>query len=192
MSIQSVGTSALSYVGATSLNTDPTAVDPTDETTTSDAPATQLSLSGPAQLFSKLQNLETTDPSKAQDALHQLANQVRQQASNVSGEQATHLNAFADKLDKAADSGDLSGLQPQQAGHAHHHHHHGGGGGGGGIGEGVPAPATDSSSSAIGGNASQAASAYGSQAQQLGSDARAAFGQELFEQLNATLDSITG
>lgn len=192
MSIQSVGTSALSYVGATSLNTDTTTIDTTDDTTTSDTPAAQLSLSGPAQLYSKLQNLEASDPSKAQDALHQLADQVRQQASNVTGEQATHLNAFADKLDKAADSGDLSGLQPQQAGHAHHHHHHGGGGSGG-IGEGVPAPATDSSSSALSGNASQAASAYGNQAQ-LGqsSDPRAAFGQELFEQLNASLDAITG
>jgi hypothetical protein len=176
MSIQSVGTSALSYVGATSLNTDTTAVDTTDDTTTTDAPATQLSLSGPAELFSKLQKLEASDPSKAQDALHQLADQVREQASSASGAQATHLNAFADKLDQAADSGDLSWLQPQHAGRAHHHHHGGGGGG---------APAD---SAAVSGN--RAATAYGAQAQ-LGSDPRES-GKELFEQLNATLDSISG
>jgi hypothetical protein len=178
MSIQSVGTSALSYVGATRLNTDTTAIDTTDDTTTSYAPATQLSLSGPAELFSKLQKLEASDPSKAQAALHQLADQVREQANSVSGTQATHRNAFADKLDQAADSGDLSGLQPQHAGRAHHRHHGGGGG--------VPAPASDSA--AVSG--SQAASAYSDQAQ-LGGDPPQA-GDALFEQLNAALDAITG
>jgi hypothetical protein len=182
MSIQSVGTSALSYISATSLNTDTTSIDTVTDTDTGDDAAAQVSLSGPAEFLGKLQKLETSDPSQASDVLHQLASKVREQANGVSGDQATHLNAFADKLDKAADSGDLSGLAPSQSGaraHGHHHHH-----GGGGDAEAVtPADSTDSNDN------SSAISAYSKQASQV-SDPRAA-GKALFDTLNATLDSLT-
>jgi hypothetical protein len=185
MSIQSVGTSALSYISATSLNTDTTSIDTVTDTDTGDDAAAQVSLSGPAEFLGKLQKLESSDPSQASDVLHQLASKLREQANGVSGDQATHLNAFADKLDKAADSGDLSGLAPSQCGaRAHGHHHHHGGGGGGGDAEAVtPADSSDSNDN------SSAISAYSKQASQV-SDPRAA-GKALFDTLNATLDSLT-
>ena len=84
-------------------------------------------LSGPAQLLSQLQALEKSDPAKAKEAMTQLADQIRSQAQQVGGAQAQHMNQFADALDKAADTGDLSGLQQQAAQQPHgHHHHHGG------------------------------------------------------------------
>jgi hypothetical protein len=94
-------------------------------------------LSGPAQLLSQLQSLEASDPSKAKAAMTQLATDIRSQAQQVGGDQAQHMNDFADKLDQAASTGDLSVLQPPQgqgppggaqgagqAGGHHHHHHH--------------------------------------------------------------------
>jgi hypothetical protein len=183
MSIQSIGTSALSYVSATSLNTDTTSTDPSTALDTTDDAATQVSLSSPAALFGKLQKLEASDPSQATDVLHQLASKVREQANSVGGDQATHLNAFADKLDKAADSGDLSGLSPSQhAGGAHHHHHGGGGGGGGGD-------AVVSADEANAAASDPAISAYNKQASWGSNPSQA--GKSLFQTLNATFDSLT-
>jgi hypothetical protein len=59
----------------------------------------------------------------------ELADQIRSQAQQVGGDQAQHMNQFADALDHAASTGDLSGLRPQGHTHAHGHghghgHHH--------------------------------------------------------------------
>ena len=40
---------------------------------------------------------EQTDPIQAQDTLHSLADKLRDQAKSTTGQDATRLNAFADK-----------------------------------------------------------------------------------------------
>ena len=101
-------------------------------------------LSGRGRLMAKLQALEESDPAKAKDVLASLAKTVRDKAGQASGEDAQRLGALADKLDQAAQTGDLSGLAPSKgsapppeasagdagagssakAAYGHHHHHH--------------------------------------------------------------------
>jgi hypothetical protein len=78
-----------------------------------------------AQLLAKLQDLEQSDPAQAKQVLSDMATKLRDQAGQATGEDASRLTAMADKLQKAADTGDLSGLGPSKG--AHHGHHHGGG-----------------------------------------------------------------
>jgi hypothetical protein len=62
-----------------------------------------------AKFLTNLQDLEKTDPAKAKATLTDLANRIRADAQQ-SGD-SRHL-AFADRLDKAAATGDLSDLFP--------------------------------------------------------------------------------
>lgn len=96
------------------------------------------SLSGPAQFLSKLQSLEQSDPAQAKQVLGDIASKLKADAGQATGTQADRLNQLADNFQKAAATGDLSALQPQQGaqgaqgaqggqgGHGHHHHggHH--------------------------------------------------------------------
>ncbi|HVW29645.1 MAG TPA: hypothetical protein VHC69_29985 [Polyangiaceae bacterium] len=98
------------------------------------APAT-TSISGPGRMFHELSQLSKSDPSKFKQVVGDMASQLRADAKNASGDEATRLNSIADRLDKVAQSGNLSDLRPQNASggaegahHAHHGgHHHGGG-----------------------------------------------------------------
>jgi hypothetical protein len=84
---------------------------------------TQLSKMG--DLMSKLQSLESSDPAKAKQVLTQIATTLKSQAGSD-----PKLASVAAKFDQAAQTGNLSALQPNQGGghHGGHHHHHGGGG----------------------------------------------------------------
>jgi hypothetical protein len=46
----------------------------------------------------------------------ELASKIREEAKSASGDQASQMDDLADKLDTAARTGDLSGLQPPQGG----------------------------------------------------------------------------
>ncbi len=104
---------------------------PDDTAITTGEDTTQLS--GPAQFFNKLQSLEQTDPNKAKQALSDIASKLSDQATKVGGERGKQLSTLADKFSQAAQTGDISGLQPsgaaqgaQGGGHhgGHHGHHH--------------------------------------------------------------------
>lgn len=79
---------------------------------------TQLSRFG--QFLSKLQSLEQSDPAQAKQVLETIASKVKDPT-------------LAQKFQQAAQTGDLSGLQPpaqgaqgaQAGGHHHGHHHRG-------------------------------------------------------------------
>jgi hypothetical protein len=96
------------------------------------AAAASTQISGPGQLFSRLQQLAETDPAKFKEVAQNIADQMHQAASG-SDQRAKFENQLADKFAQAAQTGDLSPFQSQaggESGHAqghHHHHHHSGG-----------------------------------------------------------------
>ncbi len=134
-------------------------------TSSASAPAAGDStrMSPMAKLVAKLQKLEATDPAKAKEVLGKLAAAVRDQAKSATGKDADHMNKLADALQKAADTGDLSGLAPHGGGHR-------------GPPPGAP-PA--------GGGAGMAAYA---KTQSQSSDDK---GRALMDMLNSTFDSLT-
>jgi hypothetical protein len=114
----------------------------TGGTDATSSPAAQASISKPGELFGKLQQLEQQDPDKFKQIVGSIADNLRSAAQQAGGQGSSFLDKLADRFDQAAQTGDLSSLQPQQSpeqqqngavsGHHHggHHGHHGGGGGG--------------------------------------------------------------
>jgi len=82
--------------------------------------------SGPAQFLGKLQDMMKTNPAQAKQALGQIAGKLRAQAQQAGGTESARLTDLADRFQKAADTGDLSGLKPtshvRQSPHAHMMH----------------------------------------------------------------------
>lgn len=121
--------------------------------------AGSASISKPAELLSKLKQLEQTDPAKFKQVVTQLSSDLKTAAGKATGAQADFLNKMADGFAQAATTGDLSAMQPPQggppggqaqgAGH-HHHHHHGGGAPGGDAVQAAFATALSSIDSALG------------------------------------------
>ena len=83
------------------------------------SPAT---ISGPGQLLSNLQQLQTQDPTKFQQAVSQIAGQLQTAAQQTQGPQSDFLTKLAAKFQSVANGGSLSQLQPGQGQHHHHHH----------------------------------------------------------------------
>jgi hypothetical protein len=77
-------------------------------------------ISGPGQLLSNLQELQTQDPTKFQQVTSQIAGQLQTAAQQTQGPQSTFLSNLATKFENVANGGSLSQLQ---SGHHHHHHH---------------------------------------------------------------------
>jgi len=90
--------------------------------------AVSVDLSQPGQLFSQLQNLAQTDPTKFKEVTAEIASQLKDAASSQTGKQASFLNNLAGRFQTASQSGKMSDLAPPQQGQAqagaHHHHHH--------------------------------------------------------------------
>lgn len=87
-------------------------------------------ISGPGKLFSELKQLASQDPAKFKEVAADIAAKLKAAASgdssNVAGGVAnSFLTDLAVRFDTAAQTGDVSGLQPSGGGHHHHHHHHG-------------------------------------------------------------------
>ena len=101
--------------------------------------AASSNISSRGALMAKLSELAQKDPAKLKQVLSSIASGLKQAAGE--NQDGGRLDKLADRFAAAAQSGDLSVLQPKEqaaAGasggeHAHHHHHHGGGGGGGGA-----------------------------------------------------------
>ncbi len=105
--------------------------------------AESATISTPGQLFSELQQLSQSDPTKFKAVAGQLATSFQNAAANATGPEAKMLTNLANTFSAASQSGTLQPPQAQagaaQAGGAsgsggahHHHHHHGGGSGGSG------------------------------------------------------------
>jgi hypothetical protein len=81
--------------------------------------------------MSNMQSLEQTNPTKASQILSSIASKLSAQAQSVGGTRGQQLGQLASKFSQAAQTGNLSGIQPQQTSNAaaggHHHggsHHH--------------------------------------------------------------------
>jgi hypothetical protein len=77
----------------------------------------QTSMSKIGQVMAKLSDLEKTDPAKAKQVLQTIASKLTDAANSATGDEADHLKDLAAKFTKAADTGDLSGIQPPKGGH---------------------------------------------------------------------------
>lgn len=92
----------------------------------------QLDFSKAADLFRGLQKLQTDNPAEFQQILTDAAAKLKDAAQQQTDpSQASFLSSLSDRFQKAADSGDLSALQPpasdgSYSAKGHHHRHHGG------------------------------------------------------------------
>jgi hypothetical protein len=97
-------------------------------------PAASAEISKNGELLSKLQQLLQQDPGQFKRIASSIAENLRSAAQQSGGDGSSFLGKLADRFDQAAQTGDLSPLQPQNEasgsvqGHHHHHGHHGGGG----------------------------------------------------------------
>jgi len=111
---------AIGGVGTTDSTSNGTSVSATGT-------AVSVDLSKPGQLFSQLQNLAQTDPTKFKEVTAEIASQLKDAAASQTGKQADFLNELAGRFDAASQSGKMSDLKPPQGqaqASGHHHHHH--------------------------------------------------------------------
>jgi hypothetical protein len=106
-------------------------------------------ISKQGDFLSKLHDLQSSDPAKFQAKMKEMSDHLRAEAQEKGGAAAAKLNAQADKVDAAAKSGDLSGLQPPGAGKGAHRGHHAHSEGGA-----PPAPAAGAASDTSGASSS--------------------------------------
>lgn len=119
---------------------------PSDTTTTQasaigavgSSQADSVNVSQPAELFSKLQQLQQTDPDKFKQVLTNIAGELQNAAKGKSGFEAQALSDLATKFQNVANGGDISQLKPPSSSNSdqytqqgavsakhHHGHHHG-------------------------------------------------------------------
>jgi hypothetical protein len=87
---------------------------------TGSVPGDSAQISGPGQLFSQLQQLQQQDPTKFQQLVSTIANQLQSASQQSTGIQANFLSELASKFQTAATTGNLTALQPSH--HGHHAH----------------------------------------------------------------------
>jgi hypothetical protein len=112
-------TVAKSAAAAPTSDSAPTATDDDTQTQTVDTPATTPHLSRAGRFLSFLQHIEDKHPEEAKKILGSIADHLRKDADHA-GPFAERLNTLADKFDKAAETGDLSGLVPTRPSFGHH------------------------------------------------------------------------
>ena len=66
-----------------------------------------------AQFLNKLEQLQEKDPDAFTATLTEMAGEVREKAASAAGMDAEMLNRLADDMEEAAETGDLSALQPK-------------------------------------------------------------------------------
>lgn len=99
----------------------PTPVTTSAPATTDSGDATAPDVSKPAEFLAALQSLKDSSPAKFKEVVSHLAQEVRNQAKDATGHERGFLKHFAAKLDKVANTGELSALKP----HWVHEHGHG-------------------------------------------------------------------
>ena len=99
----------------------------TGASATSASGATQpdsVSLSGPAKAYAELQKLQQSDPDKFKALTAKIADELKTAASQQTDTKAAQkLTDLASKFQSVSEGGDLSQLQPPQAGARGGHHH---------------------------------------------------------------------
>ena len=130
MNVSSISSTAVAQsTSSVSLAQTPSPADASSATDASSS--TRFSKMG--DLMKQLQSLATSDPAKAKSVMSTIASQLTDKA-NATGD--SRMKALADKFSQAAQTGDMSSLQPPAqgaqgaqgapAGQHHGHHHHGG------------------------------------------------------------------
>ncbi|MGC4088016.1 MAG: hypothetical protein QM756_08985 [Polyangiaceae bacterium] len=94
----------------------------------SESPAASARISSPGRLFSQLSQLAEQDPAKFKEVAQQIADDLRESASQLEGHEAAFDTRLAERFEQAAQTGDMSAFAPRKSGgseHPHHHPHHG-------------------------------------------------------------------
>ena len=94
---------------ATSSSTISAATSATEDTT---GKTDSLSISKPAEMFSKLEQLKASDPEKFKQVVTDIASKLKSAAEKQSGPAAAMLSDLAGKFENVAKGGDLSQLKP--------------------------------------------------------------------------------
>ena len=95
------------YASQLSSSSSSTSTSSTNSTGSTKADSAHISKSG--ELFSKLQQLQSTDPEKFKEVCSNIAEKLKS-AAEESGD--TKLSDLAEKFQNVADGGDISQLQP--------------------------------------------------------------------------------
>ena len=142
MTIGSISSNAIYGITSVASQTTATSTVGSSDATT----GVTVQMSKPAQLFSQLSDLASSDPDKFKQVTTDIAQKLKDAAGSQDGKRADFLNQLADKFSAASQSGSATDLAPQRAQghHGGHHHHHGQGGGGGGAPSGGGQPASNS------------------------------------------------
>jgi hypothetical protein len=75
-----------------------------------------VQISGPAQLYSQLQQLQSQNPTSFKQVTSEIASQLQAASAQATGGEAGFLANLASKFQTAANTGSASPLQPSQAG----------------------------------------------------------------------------
>jgi hypothetical protein len=81
-------------------------------TSSSSSKNDSLQISGPAEIYSKLQELAKTDPEKLKAVCAKIAEMLRNVSDGDNGHQSKMLAELAEKFQNVADGGDVSQLKP--------------------------------------------------------------------------------
>lgn len=77
-------------------------------------------VSGPGQIFSQLQQLQSQDPTEFKQVVSTIASQLQTAASQTTGNQSQFLSTLASNFNTAATTGNLASLEPHHRGHEGH------------------------------------------------------------------------
>lgn len=89
-----------------------TSTPPTLDATATVSSTDSADFSEPAEFYSQLQQLQSTDPATAKEVMSEIASKLREKAKDLSGKQAEMMNGLADKFEQAAKTGDISLVKP--------------------------------------------------------------------------------
>jgi hypothetical protein len=104
--------SAVSLGAVSAIASRTTAATKSSAEASSAGPATVTTISREGDMLSHLSELQTSDPEQFQATMKQMSDDLRAAAKEKGGEEGQRLSAMADKVDKAAKTGDLSELKP--------------------------------------------------------------------------------
>jgi hypothetical protein len=87
--------------------------------------ASQTSISQEGELFGELSSLAQSDPERFKKVSAEIAQKLKEEASQATGGRAQYLSKLSDKFGQASQTGDMSALKPDgvQGARGHHGHH---------------------------------------------------------------------
>lgn len=76
-------------------------------------PKDRAQMSGPGAMSGKLQALQEQDPAAFKEKANEIAEKLRAGAANLDDKESAMVQRLADQLSEAAETGDLSALEPK-------------------------------------------------------------------------------